>query len=241
MKKFLMVLFLGSATLAACNRETKTTERTQSTSAVEEQTGMGQADNDAQYRDQANRMASQMATDMAFDTATQSRVEDVYYDRSRQLEEIHSRYNMTGTNQSGGLAADVDTAAMYGEIRALDLKTDNALRDILSPVQYETYQSKRSTYHADEMNRNITRDGEEIKVKAGDIKVKAQPGESKVETSTYESKIEGDETKYKAKGSDTKIKSEPGKTKYESGDTKIKQEDGKTKYKTDGTKVEVQE
>lgn len=239
MKKFLMVLFLGSATLAACNRETKTTDQTKTTSVTEDQARAGASDPDDQYRNRANRMASQMATDMQFDTATQSQVEDVYYDRSRQLGEIHSRYNMTGTNQSGGLAADVDTAAMFGEIEALDLKTDNALRDILSPLQYKTYETNRSIYYADEMHRDMKRDGEEIKVKTGDIKVKAKPGESKVETSTYESKIEGDETKYKS--GDTKIKSEPGKIKYESGDTKIKQELGKTKYKTDDSKVKVRE
>jgi hypothetical protein len=240
MKKLLMLLFLGSATLAACNREAKTTDHTEATTVAEDQTSAGQADHEDESRDRANRMANRMATDMQFDTATQSRVEDVYYNRSRQLEQIHSRYNMTGTNQSGGLATSLDTAGMSGEMQAIDLETDNALRDILSPLQYKTYETNRSTYYADEMNRDIKMademnsqgqtqgtqdrevktDGKEIKVKSGDIKVKAKPGESKVETSTYKSKIEGDERKYKSK--DTKIKSEPGKTKTESGDTKTK-------------------
>jgi hypothetical protein len=236
MKKILMLLCLGSATLTACNRETKTTEHTKTTAVAEDQARAGQADYQAEYRDRANRIADRMATDMQFDTATQSRVEDVYYNRSRQLGEIHSRYNMTGTNQSGGLATDADTSGMYSEMRAIDMETDNALRDILSPLQFRSYETNRSAYYTDErnrdvqpggagaqsdnVNRNVETDGKEIKVKSGDIKVKAQPGESKVETSTYESKIKGDERKYKS--GDTKIKSEPGKSKYESGDTKVK-------------------
>jgi hypothetical protein len=238
MKKLSMLLLLGSLALAACNRETKTAEHTETTTVTEGQAQAGEADYEAEYRDRANRMADRMATDLQIDTATQSQVEGVYFNRSRRLAEIQSRYNMTGTNQSGGLA---DTTGMYGEIRAIDLETDNALRDLLSPQQYKSYETNRSTYYSDDIARDVQVDGEEIKVKTGDIKVKAGPGESKVETSTYESKIEGDESKYKSKEDNTKIKSEPGKTKYESGDTKIKNEDNKTKYKSDDTKVKVKE
>jgi hypothetical protein len=127
---------------------------------------------------------------------------------------------MQGNDQSGGLASEADTTGMYGEIHAIDVETDNELRNLLTPQQYKSYETNRSSYYSDETEREVKVDGDEIKVKTGDIKVKASPGESKVETSTYESKIEGDESKFKSK--DTKIKSEPGKTKYESGDTKIK-------------------
>jgi hypothetical protein len=222
MKKLCTLLLIGSVTLAACNRETKTTEHTETTKVVEEQAAAGQGDYEAEYRDRANRMASRLATDLQFDTATQSRVEGVYLNRSRRLAEIEGRYNIQGTNRSGGLAADVDTTGMYGEIHSIDVETDNELRNILSPQQFKTYETNRATYYSDDVNREVQVDGEEIKVKTGDIKVKAEPGKSKVETSTYESKVEGDESKYKSKTSNTKIKSEPGKTKYETEDAKIK-------------------
>jgi hypothetical protein len=221
MKRLCIMLFVGSFALAACNRETKTTETTETTTMTGENAAAGEADYQAEYRDRANRMASQMSTDMQLDTTAQSQVEDVYYDRSRRVAEIHNRYNFKGNNQSGGLAAD--TTGMYGEIHAIDVETDNKLRDILSPIQYKTYETKRSTYFSDGIEREVKVDGDEITVKTGDIKVKAEPGESKVETSKYESKIDGDERKYKSK--DTKIKSEPGESKYKSGDTKIKKEE----------------
>ena len=223
MKRLCIMLFVGSFALAACNRETKTTETTETTTITDENAAAGQADYEAEHRDRANRMASQMSTDMQLDTSTESQVEEVYYDRSRRVAEIHNRYNFKGNNQSGGLAAGTDTTGMYGEIHAIDVETDNKLRDILSPIQYKTYETKRTTYFSDGIEREVKVDGDEIKVETGDIKVKAEPGESKVETSTYESKIDGDERKYKSK--DTKIKSEPGESKYKSGDTKIKQEE----------------
>jgi hypothetical protein len=221
MKKLSMLLFLGTISLAACNRESKTTETTETTTVEEGTTATaGEADYEAEYRARANRMATRMGTDLKFDTTLQSRVEGVYYNRSRRLAEIQSRYNMQGNDQSGGLASEADTTGMYGEIHAIDVETDNELRNLLTPQQYKSYETNRSSYYSDETEREVKVDGDEIKVKTGDIKVKASPGESKVETSTYESKIEGDESKFKSK--DTKIKSEPGKTKYESGDTKIK-------------------
>lgn len=220
MKKINMLIFLGAVSLSACSTETKKTEHTEETTVSSNQEAAGQADYEAEARDRANRMATRMATDLQFDPATQTKVEGVYYNRNRRVAEIESRYNLTGTNQSGGLAADVDTTALYREIKAIDVETDTELRNILSPEQYKSYESNRSVYFTDDVNREVETDGEEIKVKTGDIKVKAEPGESKVETSTYESKIDGDESKFKSK--DTKIKTEPGKTKYENEDVKIK-------------------
>lgn len=216
MKNWGILLFLGCCALTACNRETKTTETTK-TSAVATETQKNNTPADAEYRKQANRTASQMATDMKFDQATQSKVENLYYDRNRRMGEIHNRYNWTGTNQSGGLATGTDTTGMHGEISAVNRETDNALRDILSPIQYESYQARRSTYVppfvTPEISRNIQVDGEEITVKTEDMKVKAGPGESKVETSTYESKKEGQKTKYKTK--DTKLKVKDNQIKVE--------------------------
>lgn len=215
-----MLIFLGAISLAACSTETKKTAHTEETTVTDNQASAGQADYEAEARDRANRMATRMATDLQFDPSTQTKVEGVYYNRNRRVAEIHSRYHMTGTNQSGGLAADADTTGLYSEIKAIDVETDNELRNILSPEQYKSYETNRSVYFSDDVTRDVEVDGEEIKVKSGDIKVKAGPGESKVETSTYESKVEGDESKFKTK--DTKIKSEPGKTKYENEDVKIK-------------------
>ncbi|MGV3504562.1 MAG: hypothetical protein ACO1O1_12715 [Adhaeribacter sp.] len=220
MKKINMLIFLGAISLSACSTETKTTDHTDTTTVSDNQASAGQADYEAEARDRANRMATRMATDLKFDPATQSKVEGVYYNRNRRVAEIEGRYNMTGTNVSGGLSAEVDTTGMYNEIKAIDVETETELRNILSPDQYKSYETNRSVYFTDDVNREVETDGDEIKVKSGDIKVKAEPGESKVETSTYESKIDGEESKFKTK--DTKIKSEPGKTKYENENVKIK-------------------
>jgi hypothetical protein len=221
-----MLLFMGALSLAACNRETDKKEDTDTTTVAESQVQAGEADYEAEYRNRASRMGTRMASDLKFDTATQSQVESVYYNRSRRLAELQNRYHLQGNNQSGGQAAGADTTGMYQEMHNIDLDTDKELGTILSPEQFKIYQTNRSSYYDGETStgdatpRDVQVEGEEIKVKTGDIKVKAEPGKSKVETSTYESKIDGDETKFKSK--DTKIKTEPGKTKYESGDTKIK-------------------
>jgi hypothetical protein len=219
---------VGFLSLGACTRDKSAAENADSTAATESSattttTTSAEQDYEAEYRDRANRLATRMATDYKIDTASQSRVRQVYYKRARRIAEIRSKYNMTGNTVSGG----VDTTAYFGEIQALDQDIDRefqSIQSILSPEQYKTYESNRTTYWGeDDMNRDVDVDGDETTVETGDIKVKAEPGKSKVETSTYESKIKGDERKYKS--GDTKIKSEPGKTKIETGDTKIKIKD----------------
>ena len=237
MKNILMLLCMGSLTFAACNREKSTTETestSTSTSVKDNNTTASQADYEAEYRDRAARMSKRMANDLKFDTATEAKVQQVYYDRERRLDEVRRKHNYSNeaTVQSGGNAAATDDNAamnseMMEEMETIDVEIESELRNILPPDQYKMYEVKRSEYFTNEMgddnpDREVTVDDDEITVQSGDIKVKAEPGKSKVETPAYESKIKGDERKFKSKTTDTKIKSEPGKTKYESGDTKIK-------------------
>ncbi|MDB5263684.1 MAG: hypothetical protein JWQ14_2967 [Adhaeribacter sp.] len=230
----MIVLSAGSLLLAGCNSEKKNTETTTTDTAITtDNASATDTDYEAEYRSRATRMSQRMATDLKFDTATEARVQQVYYDRERRLDEVRRKYNNQeqDTLNSGGVAAADDNATMntgmLQEMETIDVEINNELRDILKPEQYKMYEVKRSEYFntaeaTEDVDREITRDGDEITVKTGNIKVKAEPGKSKVETDTYESKIKGDERKFKSKTSDTKIKSEPGKTKYESGDTKIK-------------------
>lgn len=227
MKKLLMVFCLGSLSFAACNKQNDT--NASADVATNDNTTIETAtipDAEARYRTQADSFAAKMGADMQFDTATQSRVSQVYYNRARRLAEIRGKYN--NNNQSGSAAGtSTDTAGMSGELRSLNLAAETQIRSILKPEQYKAYEANRSAYQ--EISRDIKRDDEEIKVEAGDIKVKAEPGKSKVETSTYESKIKGDERKYKT--DDVKIKSEPGKTKIKTDDVKIKIEGSEVKVK----------
>ena len=236
MKKILMLLCVGSLSIAACNRD-KTTTQNSATSTSDNENNATNADYEAEQRDRAARMSQKMATDLKFDTVTTAKVEQVYYDRERRLDEVRKKYKYSNaaTVKSGGNADAYDDNAamntdMLEEMETIDVEIENELRTILKPDQFKMYEVKRGDYFysdmgGDNIDREITIDNDEITVKTGDIKVKAGPGKSKVETPTYESKIKGEERKFKSKTSDTKIKSEPGKTKYESGDTKIKIKD----------------
>jgi hypothetical protein len=220
MKRLNTMLFLGALSLAACNQETKTTETTESTTVRDDQTAGHNTDYEAENRNRANRIAAQMASEMKLDSLIQRRVETAYINRARRLAEIQNRYNLHSDDQSGGLSTDADTTGLYRDIYSIDVETDQEFESILSPVQFRTYQTNRSTYFGEDIVGKVKIDGDEIKIKTDEMKVKAEPGESKVETSTYKSKIDGDESKYKS--DDVKIKEEPGKTKYKSDDLKVK-------------------
>ena len=106
-----------------------------------------------------------------------------------------------------------------------DKSTARKLPDNLNPVRLKSNAINncwQNGQNPSQPKREVTTNGEEIKVKSGNVKVTAKPGKSKVETPTYESKIKGNERKFKSKVNDTKIKTEPGKAKNESDATKVK-------------------
>ncbi|MFD2248347.1 hypothetical protein [Pontibacter ruber] len=61
-------------------------------------------DADLGYRQEAEQVASRMASDLKLDQPTQTKVQQVYYDRAKRMGELEDRYNYSETNRMGGQA-----------------------------------------------------------------------------------------------------------------------------------------
>jgi len=136
MKKTILLLSCaGVLTMASCSQEKTTDTATTTTDA----TATASTDNDAVYHTRAQRIAQRMATDMKItDTTTVSRIENTYYNRSRRLGELQSKYTS-------------DTTGMATDMRGVGTDTDTEFKNIFTdPTQYSAYESSRSTY--DESN-----------------------------------------------------------------------------------------
>jgi len=219
MKKLFLVLCMGSLSMAACTREKASNDIDTNTAATTrpESVEADGTDYENEYRDRALRMSSRMASEMHFDTTTQARVEQAYINRQRRLNDLRKKYNFEaeGNVRAGGTAPKNNYTAMnpemITELKTIDVDIDNEFRSFLTPAQFKLYETNRANYWEDNQNlgstqREITRDGDEIKVKAGDIKVKAEPGKSKVVTPTYVSEIDGEKRKFKSKVDNTNTK-----------------------------------
>ncbi|GEO03286.1 hypothetical protein AAE02nite_09500 [Adhaeribacter aerolatus] len=231
MKRTLILLGMASLALTACNHENTTTYNQNTATNTTATDHTTETNNRAAYQEQNQNSSPEMANSFTSKTATAAKEQQGYNNMENRADDVRnsSNYSQEANVRAGGKAAA--TSSRPNEMQIIDGEVNGELRNILNPEQYKAYESKPGDYLAtgptqDNVKREIKRDGDEITVKTGDIKVKAEPGKSKVETKSYESKIKGDERKYKSKTSDTKMKSEPGKAKYESGKTKIKvQED----------------
>ncbi|GGF14925.1 hypothetical protein [Hymenobacter cavernae] len=138
MKKMILLLSCaGALTMASCSQE-KTTD-TATTTTTTDATATASTDNDAVYHTRAQRIAQRMASDMKItDTAVVSRIENTYYNRSRRLGELQSKYTS-------------DTTGMSADMRGVYTDTDTEFKGIFTdPTQYSAYESSRSTY--DESN-----------------------------------------------------------------------------------------
>jgi hypothetical protein len=230
MKRITLMVGICSLFIAACTQEKASTDLNNASFTSTETVETDGTELENQHREQATRMSSRMATEMQMDTSTQARVEQAYMDRQRKVDKVKKKYEYEKQSnvRTGGSTpeSDENDSRMATELKTIDAETDNILRDILSPVQYTMYETNRASYWADNNpdlpKRQITKDGDEIKVKLGDIKATAEPGESKVVTPKYESKIVGEKRTFKAKSEDVEIKSEPGKFKYEADNAKVK-------------------
>jgi hypothetical protein len=136
-KTFLLLSLAGALTMASCSQEKNADSTT--TTTTTDATAMASTDNDVVYHTRAQRIAQQMATDMKItDTTVVSRIENTYYNRSRRMGELQSKYTS-------------DTTGMAAEMRNVSTETDADFKGILTePTQYQAYESSRSTY--DEAN-----------------------------------------------------------------------------------------
>ncbi|OUJ73020.1 hypothetical protein BXP70_14335 [Hymenobacter crusticola] len=125
--------------MASCSQEKTTDTATSTSTTTTDATATASTDNDAVYHTRAQRIAQRMASDMKItDTAVVSRIENTYYNRSRRLGELQSKYT-------------ADTAGMAADMRSVGTDTDTEFKGIFTdPTQYSAYESSRSTY--DESN-----------------------------------------------------------------------------------------
>ncbi|GAA4313236.1 hypothetical protein GCM10023183_32760 [Nibribacter koreensis] len=249
----------GALTFTACREDSGTSTETNtndsdtpdaaSGSTREDSTNTTAANYnyDAEYRERATRLARQVTADLRLDPATQERVQTVYYNRARQVDELERTY--TSRNASAGLAYDTTIGddplvngempvegypsdhpkAYYTELETINSNVDMELKGFLTPEQFKAYQTNRQKYYAEDIKYETSTgdkmklDGDEAKVKAGDTKMKREGDEAKMKVGDAKLKHDGDETKIKA------------------GDTKIKKDGNETKVKTDDGKIKIEE
>jgi len=210
MKKMIMLLSCAAAlTMASCSQENKTDTADTTTTTTTDATATASTDNDAMYHSRAQRIAQRMATDMKItDTAVVSRIENTYYNRSRRLGELKTRYAS-------------DTTGMAADMRGVSTDTDTEFKGIFTePSQYSAYESSRATY--DESNyMDDDMSGDNSATASGVAIDNSTPMKVKDEA--------GNKLKVKKDG-DVKIKdSEDNKLKMDGDDgtIKVKPEDGK--------------
>ncbi|MDX5345786.1 MAG: hypothetical protein LPK19_00950 [Hymenobacteraceae bacterium] len=197
-KHWILLAFAGTFMFAACTEDRGTTTEVKDSDEGENPSLNPTADNtttytmdtaaamdnqsdmEAMYRDRASRISGQMATDLSLDTATRSRVNTIYYNRSLRLGGLDKQYS-------------ADTTGRAVQMRTIQTETDQQLKSTLTPDQYKKYESRRMQY-------------DEMKYKNGDTKIKMEGDEAKYKNGDTKMKMEGDETKYKS--GDTKIKTE---------------------------------
>jgi hypothetical protein len=218
-KSVLLFLCAGTMVFGACS---KTEKKETDTATVTENTGTesNTADYDTRYRERAGEVTTQMSQDLNLDadTATQSKLRDVYYSRAKRRHETRSKYT-------------TDTTGMYAAMKQIDMEADQRFQSILKPEQYQTFESKRTTYYGGFEETNMPSEGYNDTVSAGSgtgtSSTSAEAGTSGT-TMSPNAKVK---TKTEKDG-DTKTEIEDGKT-----ETKIKTDaKGHTKVKTNTKK-----
>ncbi|RTQ50817.1 hypothetical protein EJV47_09355 [Hymenobacter gummosus] len=214
MKKYLMLLSCaGVLTMVSCSQDksadTATTDTTTTTTDATGSAAMG-GYSDADYNSRADRISSDMATRMKLDEATRAKVRTAYYNRSKRLGELHSKYT-------------TDTTGMAAEMRSVYSDTDTEMKSIFTdPAQYSTYESARGEYMED---RYMSTDGA------------MSDGSSMSTDGSMSSDMNGTSTG--STGTSMGADTDPAKVKVQrDGDVKIKDTDGsKTKIDADDATV----
>jgi hypothetical protein len=138
-KSFMLLACAGALAVASCNRDnsadsgtagTNTTDMSANESGSAAMGGYSETD----YNRRADRIAADMATKMKLDEATRERVRTVYYNRSKRLGEVHSKYTQ-------------DTTGMAAAMREVYNEADTELKTVFTdPQQYSAYESSRPMY-----------------------------------------------------------------------------------------------
>jgi hypothetical protein len=219
-KTFLLLSLAGALTMASCSQEKNADSTT--TTTTTDATATASTDNDVVYHTRAQRISQQMATDMKItDTAVVSRIENTYYNRSRRLGELKSKYTS-------------DTAGMAAEMRSVSTDTDAEFKGIFTdPTQYQAYQSSSSTYdeanYMDDADNSMSASAESASPDAGST---TTGGSAVMVDNSTPMKVKdqaGNKLKVKKDG-DVKIKDAADnklKLDADDGTIKAKPEDGK--------------
>ncbi len=252
MKKNLFML-LGAGTMAftACTTDTSTTEKTTTTDMATDTNRRAATVNEEEYYlDRANRMSQQVSQDLKLDSATQDRLNTVYYNRAKQVDEMDARYNsadnMAANNENSLNAGDMDvsktkvtrTPEYYTELEKINTNTDAEMRGFLSADQFKLYNTNRKKYYDLDLEYIAENMGKDGKYKADGVKIKRDGDELKIKTDDMKLKKDGDETKLKT--DDVKIKKDGDESKLKTDDIKIKRESDEMKVKTDDSKIKVE-
>ena len=203
-KSIFLLLGAGLFAIASCNK----TEKTASDTAVVTENTQP-VDNEAMYRNRAQKVSRQMARDLQFDadTAMQTKVSRVYYTRVQRRNETRGRYA-------------TDTTGMHAAMRDIDLETDQEFQRILKPEQYKVYETNRTTYYGGLEETDTPSPGFDT-ASSGSNSMGSMDNTSEGSASTAKVKTKTE------KDGDTKTEIENGKSQIKiktdaDGDTKIK-------------------
>ncbi|KUG09410.1 hypothetical protein [Solirubrum puertoriconensis] len=224
-KTFMLLACAGALTMASCSSDNSNTDSTATTTetTTTETSATGNASaamggySDADYNSRADRISQDMASNMKLDDATREKVRTVYYNRSKRLGELHSKY----ANDTTGMAAEMNR--VYSD-------ADTELKTVFTePEMYATYESNRDMYLED---RYMTTDNTSM----------ASGDDMNAENASGSASMSGT---MKAKDGDTKVKIQrDGDLKIKDAadnKTKMDADDGTVKHKPEeGQKVKME-
>ena len=139
MKTQLVALLAAATLFTACQRDNKTENVATDTNA---ENGPATGNNTAvvvpdtiAYHTDARRLAERVTADLNVNQPdVAARIERTYYNRSRRIGELQTRYS-------------TDTTGRYTAYRTVNDEADNEIRTTLNnPTAYDTYTTRRSEY-----------------------------------------------------------------------------------------------
>ncbi|MFD1468739.1 hypothetical protein ACFQ48_10935 [Hymenobacter caeli] len=216
MKNYLFLVAGTALSLASCS-QIKKTDTTTTTGTPGDSTAMKSTMTsntmytDEAYKTRSQRIADKYAADMKVtDPAMREKIRTAYYNRSKRLGELHTKYATDTTGQS---------AATREAMTATDTEFKSIYTD---PAQYKSYESSRTNY--DETNYMSNDAG-------ASSDLPADTSGANISNSTNRDKSSGSGSAMSGSTSDNAMSSS---TNAASGTV------GKSKTKlTDGTKIKV--